>query len=159
MVGDPHTGIHMLPAARFAAMLLALLAVESTVASAQKLADSAGTYRYEAKSGTHIVSQGTLTITEDSVIVDATPGPCHPVVATSRTRPLIYDCGHVTLSFDRVRPLTRSKATSTRTIYDRQQVCMVESRDTQGRVICAKYGFESVEKTVPVTATVRIIRP
>lgn len=149
-------------APRIAQRVMVIVAVMAGVAArpadAQLLSDSTGTYRYEARSGSTIISQGTFTVTADSVIVEATPGPCRPVVGSSKAGAIRYDCGHVTLAFDRVRPLTRSHAYSSKTMIEKRPVCMVEGRDAQGRTICVKMGNESYEKEFPVTALIRVIK-
>jgi hypothetical protein len=135
-----------------------VLAVSAPAAHAQVLADSAGTYRFEARSGTTMLLEGTMTITPDTVIVEAHPGPCFPTVGGSKSGSYVIKCAHVTMRVDRTRPLTRTQVTGTRVVIDRKEVCTLEGRDNQGRTICLKWGYESTERDAPVTARIRIIR-
>ena len=137
---------------------LAIAALPPRAIAAQTLGDSVGTYRFEAKSGTTILSQGFLTVTADSVTIDATPGPCKPIVNSSRSRPIAYDCGTVRIEFDRIRPLSRSYVHGSKTVTEFTRVCQIEQRNARGQIVCAKWGNESSEREVSVKAVLRIIK-
>jgi hypothetical protein len=67
--------------------------------------------------------EGQVTVLEDSVIVDARPGPCRLDAPTLSPYPFAFRCGTVGLSFDRRDPILHASYTASLAHNVSHQVC------------------------------------
>ena len=80
--------------------------------------------------------------------------------ARSRTpNPFTYDCGGVTLSFDRRDPIGRAMYSVVLTVTGTRQVCVRYATDATGRRYCAEQRTEATQRQVTQTGYLRPIRP
>ena len=108
--------------------------------------------------GETIDIEGQVEVLRDSVLVDARPGPCRLDTPTVSQRPLVYQCGTVTLSFDRRDPIMRSTYSVTLTQNGTQQVCARYTVSSTGRSVCAEYRTETIPTSVRRTGTLHLTR-
>ncbi len=136
------------------------LVAGATPLAAQKSAapDRTGTYRFEERSGADVVTQGTFTLTADSVSVDAVPGPCRYSPDSRPSGPIIYTCGNTTLSFDRQNPLARARVTFPKRVVETQRVCRIFTTDSRGQQVCSRYDYDQTERFVSTTIRLRATR-
>src|SRR5881394_3563742 len=73
-----------------------------------------GKYSFrERPAGTSLQFEGTFIVLADTVMVDATPGPCRYELNSTRGGPITYHCAETTVSFDRQDPVRRASYTYT----------------------------------------------
>ena len=71
-----------------------------------------GRYTFEERpTGTPRVLEGTFIVLRDTILVDATPGPCRYNPRTTPGGPIMYLCADVSLSFDRRDPVMKATYT------------------------------------------------
>ena len=112
-----------------------------------------GTFHFVERSGAAgVVAEGSFTVTEDSVTVEMTPGPCR---YDTRSRPggaIGYICADAKLAFDRQHPSVRAMLTYQRSVMVRTVVCDAWNTDARGvRTTCKVSHVNSDESLVPTT--------
>lgn len=103
--------------------------------------------------------EGRIFVTTDSVVVDATPGPCrYDNQASHGSGPIVYQCADITLSFDRLNPSGRATYRTTTSVLERHSVCVRYTTDSAGHQVCAQTETQTTERKVPVTGTLHMER-
>jgi len=101
--------------------------------------------------------EGRILVTNDSVVVDATPGPCrYDNQASHATGPIVYQCADVTLSFDRFDPVGHAMYRTSTTVTERHTVCVRYTTDASGHQVCAQTETQTNDRQVPVTGTLHM---
>ena len=95
-----------------------------------------------------ITLDGEITVERDTILVEATPGPCHYDVLRSRGTTVIYRCADVFLSFDRHNPIDRARYALVATVYVPVRTCARYTVTTDGRRVCAQLRTEMVPREV-----------
>ena len=119
-----------------------------------------GTYQFEARvvtataNGVPTVIQGIVHVLTDTVVVDS--GDCRSTNMTSGGRGFGYTCANYDLSFDREDPVKYARYSLRTTVSDRQSVCQTYGTDAQGRQICTKTTFESVERPITLYGNLKM---
>jgi hypothetical protein len=122
-------------------------------ARASSLEDDLGSYQFEervpsSERGAAIVLEGVFTVRRDTIVVEATPGPCRYDRTSTRAGALVYQCADVTLRFHRDDPIGRSTYSVLVTEVERRTVCERYVMNA-GRRVCAESRVEIVERRVP----------
>ena len=117
-----------------------------------------GVYRFtERPAQISQTIEGRILVTHDSVVVDATPGPCrYDTQASLATGPIVYRCAEITFSFDRYDPVGHSTYRTTATVTEKKTVCVRYASDSAGRQTCAQRETQTSERQVPVTGTLHM---
>ena len=117
-----------------------------------------GVFRFtERPAQTGQTIDGRVLVTHDSVVVDATPGPCrYDTQASHATGPIVYQCAEVTLSFDRYDPIGRASYRTTTMVTEHHTVCVRYTTDSSGRQTCAQTETQTTERVVPVSGTLHM---
>ena len=142
-----------------AAIVLSLLGAVMACASSGvprewSMADDVGSYRFEERVSTgdglqSMVLEGVFTVRRDTVVVDATPGPCRYDRRSTRGGAFVYNCADVTLRFDRDDPVRRSTYTVTVTVRTQRTVCVRYATSATGQRFCAQTRVEESESSAP----------
>lgn len=98
--------------------------------------------------------EGTFTIVGDTIVVDATPGPCHPAMNPGPLA-FVYACSDVVLYLDKQDPIRRSSYRYTAYTQERKTVCMEYQTTPQGQQKCVRTTVEVNEKPVLRNAILR----
>jgi hypothetical protein len=119
-----------------------------------------GVYSYsERPPQSSAVIEGTFTVLADTVMLDAHSGICHyDLRSSSRSGPFVYVCDAVTLYFDRFDPVRKASYRTTRTVYDRTQVCDQYNTNSAGQQVCVHYRTEITERQEPVSGLLHPVR-
>lgn len=112
-----------------------------------------GTFRFVARSGSAgVVAEGSFIVTDDSVTIEMTPGPCR---YDNRSRPggvIAYLCADTRVAFDRRHPSVRPMLTYQRLVAVRTVNCVVWNYDARGnRTTCQRSEVDVKESVVPTT--------
>lgn len=95
-----------------------------------------------------ITLDGEITVERDTILVEATPGPCQYDVLRSRGTTVVYRCADVFLSFDRNNPIDRARYALVATVYVPVRTCARYTVTTDGRRACAQLRTEMVPREV-----------
>jgi hypothetical protein len=114
----------------------------------------------------HITAAGTETIDleghfvvwGDTVTVEARPGPCRLDTRVSMPNPFTYDCGGVTLTFDRENPVGGAKYSALLTVTQTRTVCARYATDPSGRRYCVEQRSEPQQRQIKQTGYLRATR-
>ena len=98
--------------------------------------------------------EGTFTIIGDTVVVDATPGPCHPAT-NGGPLAFVYTCSDIVLYLDKQDPVRRSSYRYTAYTQERKTVCAQYETTPQGQQRCVRTTVEMNEKPVLRNAILR----
>lgn len=121
--------------------------------------DTYGSYRFLHRvegADPPITVEGEFTIEADSIRVGLASGYCRPLQPAS-VRSTSFNCGPVSLTFDRERPLLRSHFSVQGTAYVFQRVCRRYGTSPTGARICLEYGQDRVQVTRHFGGTIRPI--
>jgi hypothetical protein len=102
--------------------------------------------------------EGQLVVFGDTVSVEARPGPCRMDTRIIYPNPITYDCGGVTLSFDRRDPVGRAQYSVSLGTTQKRQVCAAYAIDNAGRRYCSQYRTETTAATVKRSGYLRLTR-
>ncbi len=91
-----------------------------------------------------ILLEGDFTILTDTLLVNATPGPCRYDQRTTGVGRMMYQCADVLLTFDRKDPLRHPEYTVSAVVSQPVRTCSAQRADGS----CARYVTENVERTV-----------
>jgi hypothetical protein len=91
---------------------------------------------------------GEITVERDTILVEATPGPCHYDVLRSRSTTVVYRCADVFLAFDRYDPIDRATYSLVTTVNVPVRTCARYTTTTDGRRVCAQMRTETVPREV-----------
>jgi hypothetical protein len=132
------------------AALLCVLAAAACSGAARSTSATpvAGTYAFnEHPRGMRGSFEGTFMVVGDTILVDATPGPCYVAsIAPSKAGPIAYNCGDVNVAFDRIDPLKRSIFNYVEMVQERKTVCALYETTPSGQQRCARTSIETTEK-------------
>ncbi len=102
--------------------------------------------------------EGGFVVLVDSVTVETTTGVCHVNTGISRANLISYNCGDVTIAFDRSNPVEGATYTATIKYTAYQQVCLRYTTDSQGRQVCAQTNTEAVQRQQIEHGRIRAMR-
>lgn len=102
--------------------------------------------------------EGLAEVLDDSVTVDARPGPCRLDAPTLSPQPFTYVCGNVTLFFDRRDPVSRSSYKATLARNESRQICARYATDVGGRSTCVEFRTETTQHLVTRGGPLRLLR-
>ena len=109
--------------------------------------------------GTETVDiEGNFVVWGDTVTVEARPGPCRLDTRVSIPNPFTYDCGGVTLTFDRRDPVNGAKYTVMLTVTQTRTVCVRYATDSSGRRVCVEQRSEPATRQIKQTGYLRAQR-
>jgi hypothetical protein len=92
---------------------------------------------------------GEITVERDTILVEATPGPCHYDELRSRGTTVVYRCAtDIFLYFDRDNPIDRAQYTLVATVNVPVRTCARYTVTTDGRRVCAQVRTEMVPREV-----------
>ena len=118
-----------------------------------------GRYTFEERpTGTPRVLEGTFIVLRDTILVDATPGPCRYNPRTTPGGPIMYQCADVSLSFDRRDPVMKATYTFSTTEAKPKVVCTRFTIGPNGARECAESSTQFVDQTVSHSGTLRAHR-
>jgi hypothetical protein len=124
--------------------------------------DRLGVYRFTQRistTGTESVDiEGRFVVFGDTVVVDAHPGPCRLDTRVALPNPFTYDCGGVTLSFDRRDPVGRAMYSVMVTVTQTRTTCVRYATDSSGRRYCAEQRTDPVQKQVKQSGYLKVTR-
>lgn len=119
--------------------------------------DTYGSYRFLQRvegADPPITVEGEFTIEADSIRVGLAGGYCRPLQPAS-VRNTSFQCGPVSLTFDREQPLLRSWFSVQGTAYVFERVCRRYGTSPSGARICLEYGQDRVQVTRQFGGTIR----
>jgi hypothetical protein len=129
----------------------------SVAAAAPAIRD--GRYTFDEKPvGTPRTLEGTFVVLRDTILVDATPGPCRYDTHSTAGGPITYQCADVSLSFDRRDPVMKATYAFITTEPKPKVVCTRFTIGPNGAQQCAESRTEFVDQTVRHTGTLRAHR-
>ncbi|MEP6989898.1 MAG: hypothetical protein ABJA80_03135 [bacterium] len=103
-----------------------------------------GTYRFEEQVAPDVRIAGTFTVTQDTVDIEAQPGPCRYEQDRSNSLRIVYACGpELTFTFDRTDPVRRATYTTVVHVTEQVSVCLRYTKAASGQMVCAEYGKET----------------
>jgi uncharacterized protein Veg len=138
-----------------AAVLLSLVGACAGAPRAPMNAPLLGKYGFnEHPSGMRGSLEGTFTIIGDTIVVDATPGPCRPAT-NSGPLVLVYNCSDVVISFDKQDPIKRSSYRYTAIVQEKKTVCVQYETTAIGLQRCVRTTVEVNDKPVLRNAILR----
>jgi hypothetical protein len=123
-----------------------------------------GVYRFSqhisggGTGGENVDIEGQFVVFGDTVTVDARPGPCRLDTRVTMPNPFTYDCGGVTLSFDRRDPIGRAMYSVTVTVTQTRTICVRYAVDSSGRRYCAESRNEPTQRQVKQSGYLRVQR-
>lgn len=118
-----------------------------------------GKYSFrERPAGTDLELEGTFIVLADTVMVDATPGPCHYDSRSTRGGPITYRCAETTVSFDRLDPVHRAGYTFTTIKTTSTNVCDRYEVNAAGARVCVSSHVETKDVPVQHSGTLRPVR-
>jgi hypothetical protein len=131
-------------------MLLAAQAACSSQSRAPRLTPEAqeGTFLFSERargSGVVIDVTGEFSVREDTIMVRVADRSCRPRVPPD-TRSYLFDCGDVSLAFDRVEPLRRPGYSVIGIVMVEERVCRELVQDRFGVQRCAGYITQRVPR-------------
>ena len=100
--------------------------------------------------------QGRVLVREDTVVVELVSRDCRYFTHSDPTKAYVYDCGDVSLVFDRREPITGARYQATKTVRDQQQTCTRYTTDKNGNQVCAQTTTEPIDRRVPVNGALRL---
>ncbi len=120
-----------------------------------------GTFEFVVRSGAAgVVAEGWFTVTDDSVNLEMTPGPCRYDTSSRPGGSIGYLCADVRVAFDRIHPSVRAMLTYQKRVMVRTVVCDAWNFDARGnRTTCRRSHVETVESVVPTTVRLKPTRP
>jgi hypothetical protein len=84
-----------------------------------------------------VVLEGEITVERDTILLEATPGPCHYDRLRSGGTTVAYRCSEVFLYFDRNNPIDRAQYSLVATANVPVTTCVLYTT-TDGRRVCAQ---------------------
>ncbi|MGH7620412.1 MAG: hypothetical protein ACREPM_24610, partial [Gemmatimonadaceae bacterium] len=129
------------------------------------LADHVGVYQFtehltaSGQAAETLDLDGEVVVTDDTVTVDARPGPCRFDTTLSIAYPFTYICGsNVTLRFDRQDPVLQARYTARLAQNQTHQACVRYETDSAGRRYCAETQTITTQSLVNVSGALRLTR-
>ena len=118
-----------------------------------------GRYAFDERPpGTPRTLEGTFTVMGDTVLIDATPGPCRYYAFTTSGGPITYQCADVRYSFDRRDPAMKATYSYTTTEPKSKVVCVRYTIGPNGEQQCAESRTELEDHSVTHSGTLRAHR-
>ena len=117
-----------------------------------------GTYRFDEQVSPDVRLEGQFVVGQDSVAIDATPGPCRYEQNMSNALTIYYRCADVTFAFDRADPVRRARYTAVVHLRETRSVCVRYARTSTGQTICAASRYETVYRDTRRSGVLRVGR-
>ena len=145
------------------AITAGLAACHSTPADTKPpLEERLGVYRFTqhvtAVGAETIDIEGRFVVFGDTVTVEAQPGPCRLDTRVAMPNPFTYDCGGVTLTFDRLDPAGHAMYSVMLTVTQTRTVCVRYAIDSAGRRYCAETRSDPSQRQVKQSGYLRVTR-
>ena len=102
--------------------------------------------------------EGTFIVLRDTILVDATPGPCRYDPGATPGGPIVYKCADVSFSFDRRDPVMTATYHFITTESKPKVVCTRYTIGPNGAQQCAESSTQFVDETVSHSGTLRAHR-
>jgi len=118
-----------------------------------------GTYRFSDRvheANPPIVVEGEFTIRADTILASVTTGICQPEIPP-QTQSFTFQCGPVTLSFDRRNPLQRATYEVQGTAMVLRRECLRYEPGRSGISVCVAYTQEEVQVVRTFSGQIRPI--
>ena len=149
----------------FAAISIAMLTLAAcanhrgsagSVAATAPTVNRDGRYAFEERpAGTSRTVEGTFIVLRDTILVDATPGPCQYDARTTPGGPILYKCADISLSFDRRDPVMKARYDYATTESKPKVVCVRYTVGPGGTQTCAETRTDFVAQTVEHSGALR----
>jgi hypothetical protein len=121
--------------------------------------DGDGRYTFDERPpGTPRTLEGTFMVIGDTVLIDATPGPCRYYAFTKSGGPITYQCADVRYSFDRRDPVMKATYSYTATEPKSKVVCVRSIIGPNGESQCLESRTELEDHSVTRSGTLRAHR-
>lgn len=117
-----------------------------------------GTYRFEEQLTPDDKIEGHFVVGEDSVDVDAYPGPCRYERERSNVLTIVYRCGDVTYAFDRTDPVRKASYSTVVHVKATRQVCIRYTTNNAGQQVCAQMSTETYYRDSRRSGLLRVER-
>jgi hypothetical protein len=117
-----------------------------------------GTYRFDEQLSPDDRLRGTFVVGQDSVAIDAEPGPCRYERDRSNLLSITYTCGGVAYSFDRTDPVRKASYSAILHLKETRQVCVRYTTNNQGRQVCAQMANETYYRDTRRSGLLRVER-
>ena len=110
--------------------------------------DLFGSYRFEEQLSPDSRIEGTFVVGQDSVAIDAYPGPCRYERDRSNVFAIVYTCGGVAFAFDRADPVHKASYSAIVQVKASRQVCLRYTTNKDGKQVCAQMSTETYYRDV-----------
>ena len=120
--------------------------------------DMIGTYRFEEQLTPDAKIEGTFVVGQDSVAIDAYPGPCRYERDRSNVLAIAYTCGGVSFAFDRADPVHKASYSAVVQVKASRQVCLRYTTNKDGKQVCAQMSTETFYRDVRRSGALRPLR-
>lgn len=143
------------------ALMLSMALATACVASRPKQGinpDMLGSYRFEEQLTPDAKIEGTFVVGQDSVAIDAYPGPCRYERDRSNVLAIAYTCGGVSFAFDRADPVHKATYTAIVSVKGSRQVCVRYTTNKDGKQVCAQMSTETFYRDVRRSGALRPLR-
>lgn len=117
-----------------------------------------GTYRFAEQLSPDDRIQGHFVVAQDTVAIEATPGPCRYEPDKSMALVIAYTCGDVLFTFDRASPVRKARYTVTLHLRELRTVCARYGKNRSGQTVCEAYTREPVFRDVRRSGLLRVER-
>ena len=117
--------------------------------------DLFGSYRFEEQLSPDSRIEGTFIVGQDSVAIDAYPGPCRYERDRSNVFAIVYTCGGVAFAFDRADPVHKASYSAIVQVKSRRQVCVRYTTTKEGTQVCAQTSSETYYRNVRRSGALR----
>ena len=149
--------------------VLAAVAVAGTLAACHNvpvekppLEERLGVYRFTqhvtAAGAESVDIEGRFVVFGDTITVDAHPGPCRLDTRVVMPNPLTYDCGGVTISFDRRDPVGHAMYSVMLTVTQTRTICVRYATDASGRRYCAEQRTDPTQRQIKQSGYLKVTR-
>ncbi len=110
--------------------------------------DLFGSYRFDEQLSPDAKIEGTFVVGQDSVAIDAYPGPCRYERDRSNVFAIVYTCGGVSFAFDRTDPVHKASYSAIVQVKGSRQVCLRYTTNKDGKQVCAQTSTETYYRDV-----------
>ena len=118
-----------------------------------------GTYRFSEQVSQDVRLEGQFVVGQDTVAVDAMPGPCRYEQDKSNRLAITYSCGSDLLFiFDRADPVRKARYAATLHLMESRSVCARYTKNNAGQTVCAEYRKETYFRDAHRSGTLRVER-
>ena len=144
-------------------MAVILMAALCTACGARKgrtvlRPEDMGTYRFAEQLSPDDRIRGHFVVAQDTVAIEATPGPCRYEPDKSTALVIAYICGDVLFTFDRASPVRKARYSVTLHLRELRTVCARYGKNRSGQTVCEAYTREPVFRDVRRSGLLRVER-